>query len=194
MNVLQCPTYQVSHCKKYQDVSNMYPALKWTNQYSQFLKNFNRQVRDNQWKYSPFRSESIKGPSATSHRSHFVQFFNRVRHGIRKQEKCSSLEQPRGNFYKIWWARQGVKITQFISIFPSKRVWKFKKKSADKIWSNKDKRVKMPCPVPARLKVFWWWEIYVFESFFQLHKSSIHPANSTTFIVTVNWVSSSCIS
>ena len=26
--------------------------------------------------------------------------FNPVWHGIRKQEKCSSLEQPRGNFYK----------------------------------------------------------------------------------------------
>ena len=40
-------------------------------------------------------------------------------------------------------------ITQFISIFTYTRVWKF---SADKIWSNKDKRIKMPCPMPDRVK------------------------------------------
>ena len=45
--------------------------------------------------------------------------FNPVWHGIRKHEKWSPLEQPKGNFYKIWWAGPDVNITQFISIFIS---------------------------------------------------------------------------
>ena len=31
----------------------------------------------------------------------------------------------------------------------------FEKKSADKIWSNKDKGIKMPCPVPDRVRNGW---------------------------------------
>ena len=54
---------------------------------------------------------------------------NPVWHGITKQEKCSTLELPRGNFCKTQWAGQGVKITQLISIFTSKKVWKFLKKN-----------------------------------------------------------------
>ena len=41
-------------------------------------------------------------------------------------------------------------------IFTSKKVLNFlKKKSADKIWSNKFKRIKMSCPVPDRVKAAW---------------------------------------
>ena len=54
--------------------------------------------------------------------------FNPVWHNVWKQEKCSSLEPPRDNFYKTQWAGQGVKITWFMSIFTSKKVWKFLKK------------------------------------------------------------------
>ena len=35
---------------------------------------------------------------------------------------------------------------------PPKEFENFWKKSADKIWSNKDKGIKMPCPVPDRVK------------------------------------------
>ena len=45
-----------------------------------------------------------------------------------EMKKCSSLEPPRDNFYKTQWAGQGVKITWFMSIFTSKKVWKFLKK------------------------------------------------------------------
>ena len=54
---------------------------------------------------------------------------NLVWHGITEQEKCSTLELPRGNFCKTQWAGQGVKINQLISIFTSKKVWKFLKKN-----------------------------------------------------------------
>ena len=66
-----------------------------------------------------------------------------VWHDVGKQEKGSSLEPPRGNFYKAQWAVQGVKITQLMSIFTPKKVWKFWKKSADKIWQG-DKNVPPP--------------------------------------------------
>ena len=45
-------------------------------------------------------------------------------HELRKQEKCSSLAPSRSIFYKPRWAWQGVKSTQLISIFTSKKVWK----------------------------------------------------------------------
>ena len=41
-------------------------------------------------------------------------------------------------FYKTQWACQGAKLTQFMSIFTSKKVKNFlKEKSVDKIWSKK---------------------------------------------------------
>ena len=46
-------------------------------------------------------------------------------HELWKQEKCSSLAPPRGIFYKTQWAWQGVKLTRLMSIFTSKKVWKF---------------------------------------------------------------------
>ena len=43
-----------------------------------------------------------------------------------------------------------------MSIFISKKVWKFlKKKSADKIWSNKGKGIKMPLP-PSQIELSVW--------------------------------------
>ena len=53
--------------------------------------------------------------------------------GKESKKRCSSLEQPRGNFYKTYiMAGEGVKITQFISIFTSKRFWNLKKKQLKK--------------------------------------------------------------
>ena len=40
------------------------------------------------------------------------QSFSPIWHDVWKQEKCLSLEPPRGNFYKTQWAGQGVKITR----------------------------------------------------------------------------------
>ena len=48
--------------------------------------------------------------------------FNPVWHEVWKQEKCSSLEFPRGNFYKTWWAEEGVKIIRLMSIVISNDV------------------------------------------------------------------------
>ena len=59
--------------------------------------------------------------------------FNPVWHDVGKQEKCSSLEPPRGNFYKTQWAGQGVKITSSIYVNFHLQKSFFEKKSADKI-------------------------------------------------------------
>ena len=58
----------------------------------------------------------------------FCLSINSVCHDVWKQEKCSYLEPPRGNLYNTQLAGQGLKITRFISIFNSKKVWKFLKK------------------------------------------------------------------
>jgi hypothetical protein len=39
----------------------------------------------------------------------------------------------------------------------------FEKKSDDKIWSNKDIKVKVPCPVPDRVN--WWFTFFTFQVF-----------------------------
>ena len=74
-------------------------------------------------------------------------------HELRKQEKCSSLAPPRSKFYKTQWAWQGVKLTRLMSIFTSKKVWKFLiqiqlTKSNPKITRG----VKVPCLMPIRVK------------------------------------------
>ena len=46
-------------------------------------------------------------------------------HELWKQEKCSSSAPPMGMFYKPRGAWQGVKLTRLMSIFTSKKVWKF---------------------------------------------------------------------
>ena len=46
-------------------------------------------------------------------------------HELWKQEKCSSLAPSRGIFYKSRWVWQGLKLTRLMSIFTSKKVWKF---------------------------------------------------------------------
>ena len=74
-------------------------------------------------------------------------------HELWKQEKCSTLAPPRGIFYKTQWAWQGVKLTRLMSIFTSKKVWKFLIKiQLPKIWFKKDKRWKVPCLMPIRVK------------------------------------------
>ena len=42
----------------------------------------------------------------------------------------------------------------------------FEKNSAEKIWSKKDKGIKMPCPVPDRVKedIHFWLEVKVLSS------------------------------
>jgi hypothetical protein len=47
--------------------------------------------------------------------------------------KGSSLAPPRGTFYKTQGAWQGVKLTQLMSIFTAKKLWKF----LIKIWLTK---------------------------------------------------------
>ena len=75
--------------------------------------------------------------------------FNPNLHELRKQEKCSYLAPPMSKFYKAQWAWQGVKSTWLMSIFTSKKVWKFLiKKSADKIWSKNHKEVKVSPLMP----------------------------------------------
>ena len=66
--------------------------------------------------------------------------FNPHWHELWKQEKCSFLAPPRGIFYKTQWAWQGVKLTRLMSIFTSKI---FDKNLPDKIWSKKDKEIKV---------------------------------------------------
>ena len=46
-------------------------------------------------------------------------------HELWKQEKWSSSAPPSGMFYRPQWALQGVKLTGVMSIFTSKKVWKF---------------------------------------------------------------------
>ena len=80
------------------------------------------------------RNVGTSGSRCTCHNG--VQF-NPNCHELRKQEKCSSLAPPRRVFYKTQWAWQSVKITRLMSIFTSKKVWKFLiKNSADKIQSK----------------------------------------------------------
>ena len=74
-------------------------------------------------------SESSVDPIYVS----WIQFLlNPVWHDVWKQ--CSSLESPRGNFYKTQWARQGVN-------FHLQKSLEIEKTSADKIWSKKDKGI-----------------------------------------------------
>ena len=51
-----------------------------------------------------------------------------------------------------------------VNFYLQKSLEIFEKKSAENIWSNKFKRIKMSCPVPDRVKVFYWLSLY--------HKSS----------------------
>ena len=61
-----------------------------------------------------------------------------------ERKKSSSLEPSRSTFYKTQWALHSVKLTRLMSIFTSKKV--FEKKSADKIWSKKDKGIESALP------------------------------------------------
>ena len=66
---------------------------------------------------------------------------------------CSSLEPPCGVFYKTQWAWQVVKLTRLMSMFTSKKVWKFLiKNSADKIWFKIEKEIKVLPLMPIRVK------------------------------------------
>ena len=89
--------------------------------------------------------------------------FNPNWHELWKQEKGSSLEPPRGMFYKIQWAWQGVKLTRLMSIFTSKKVWKFLiqiqlTKSNPKITRG----VKVPCLMPIRVKLRYFTRFVIF--------------------------------
>ena len=65
----------------------------------------------------------------------FLNSLNPNWHELWKQEKCSSLEPPMGIFCKTW---QGVELTRLMSIFTSKKVWKFLIKiQLPKIWSKR---------------------------------------------------------
>ena len=78
-------------------------------------------------------------------------FFNPVLHDVGRQEKCSPLEPPRDKFCKAQWAGQVVKINPIdVNFHLQKSLEIFEKNSADKIWSNKDKKIKMPPPPHAK--------------------------------------------
>ena len=86
----------------------------------------------------------------SAEKKEFLSFFNPVWHDVGnwKARKMLIFRATKGQ-----WAGQGVKITRLMSIFTSNKVWKFlKKKSADKIWFNKDKGIKMSSPMPNRVK------------------------------------------
>ena len=70
-------------------------------------------------------------------------------HDLWKQEKCS----PRWILYKTQWACQGVKLTWLMSIFISKKVWKFLIKIQLTKSDPKRTRVwKVPSLMPIRVK------------------------------------------
>ena len=67
-----------------------------------------------------------QGQRKKRHSTHMtVGTFNPHWHEQWKQEKCSFLPPPRGICYKPRWAWQDVKLTRLMSIFTSKKVWKF---------------------------------------------------------------------
>ena len=66
-------------------------------------------------------------------------------HELWKQEKCSSLAPPRGILCKTQWAWQDVKLHRLMTFFTSKHVDKY---SAEKIWSIKDKEIKVSLLIP----------------------------------------------
>ena len=66
-------------------------------------------------------------------------------HEPSKQEICSSLAPPSGIFCKTQWAWQDVKLHQLMTFFTSKHVDKY---SAEKIWSIKDKEIKVSLLMP----------------------------------------------
>jgi len=95
------------------------------------------------------------------------KFLNPNWHELGKQEKCSSLAPPRSKFYKSEWACawQGVKLTRWMSIIASKKVWKFLiqiqlAKSNPKITRG----VKVPCLMPISVKGRLGNEVFVFVS------------------------------
>ena len=74
-------------------------------------------------------------------------------HELRKREKCLSLVPPKSKFYKTQWAWQSVKLTRLMSIFTSKKGWKFfiqiqLTKSNPKITRG----VKVTCLMPNRVE------------------------------------------
>ena len=72
---------------------------------------------------------------------------------LRKQEKCSSLAPPRNIFYNTQWAWQGVKLTRLMSIFTSKKVWKFLIKiQLIKYDPKRTRGWKVPSLMPIRIK------------------------------------------
>ena len=92
-------------------------------------------------------------------------------HELRKQEKCSLLAPSRSIFYKPRWAWQGVKSTQLISIFTSKKVWKILIKI--QLTKSDQKRIrgrKGPSLMPIRVK-----EHINIVIFFEGHARCIRP-------------------
>ena len=76
----------------------------------------------------------------------FSSNLNPSRHGFGKQEKCSPLQQPRGNLMS-WAGCQNNPIN--LNFHLQKSLDIFEKNSADKIWSIKDIKVKKHAAVPV---------------------------------------------
>ena len=81
-----------------------------------------------------------------------TDIFNPYWHELWKQEKCSSLAPPRGISNKTQLACQGVKLTQLMSIFTSKKVWTFLIKiQLTKCDPKRTRGRKVPSLVPIRV-------------------------------------------
>ena len=79
------------------------------------------------------------------------QYFNPNWHELKKQGKCSSLAPPGIKFYKIQYAWQGVKLTKMMSIFTSKKVWKYLKNI--QLTKSDPKRTKGQCQIGLKFKM-----------------------------------------
>ena len=66
------------------------------------------------------------------------------------EKNCSSLQPPRETYIRLNEGCQNNSIDLNFHLQKSLEI--FEKKSADKIWSNKDKGIKMSLPVPNRDK------------------------------------------
>ena len=74
-------------------------------------------------------------------------------HELWKQGKCLSLAPPRSIFYKTKWAWYGVKLTLIdVNVHILRSLDIFDENSGDKIWSKKDKGIKVSPSVPNRVK------------------------------------------
>ena len=107
----------------------------------------------------------VSTPSFESHRHVcYVHLINLYWHELWKQEKCSSLAPPRGLFFYDSMSFTGCQMNPIDVNFHLQKC--FDKNSANKIWSLKDKEIKVSPLIPIRVK-------YTF-SLLACHKKNYH--------------------